>query len=168
QALAQIPQDRLCVVSPSRWLDTLVGKSHLGWSRRQVIHNGIDLTAFAPRPLSEARHAMGLPAQGLLLAAVAGNWDNPYKGGDLLLEVAKAMKERQLGQAAVAGRMGPPRRAALLAPGAILHEGLQGPAVVREVFSACDAALVLSKQENLPYVVSEALACGCPPIATSI
>src|SRR5262245_2279479 len=40
QALAQIPHDRLCVVSPSRWLDDLVGRSHLGWSWRHVIHNG--------------------------------------------------------------------------------------------------------------------------------
>lgn len=166
QALAHIPADRLRIVSPSRWLDDLVGQSHLAWSPRRVIPYGIDLSEFTPKEMRHARRELGLPEHGLLLAAVAANWDNPYKGGDLLQDIAAAVSEKRIGRVVVAGRMGPGTRQRLLERGAILKEGLQGPAVVRDVFAACDAALVLSRQENLPFVVIEALACGCPPIAT--
>jgi glycosyltransferase involved in cell wall biosynthesis len=167
QAFAQIPPRRLRIVSPSRWLDAMVGQSHLAWAPRRVVPYGIDLEQFAPTEMAGARRALGLPAEKLLLAAVAASWDNPYKGGDLLLEIAAAVHERKLARVVAAGRMAPATRQRFLERGAIVKDGLHGPDVVRQIFSACDGALVLSRQENLPFVVIEALACGCPPIATS-
>jgi glycosyltransferase involved in cell wall biosynthesis len=85
-----------------------------------------------------------------------------------LLEIAAAVKENKLAQVVVAGRMGPQTRQHLQDRGAILLDGFQGTNAVRQIFAACDAALVLSKEENLPFVVMEALACGCPPLARAV
>ena len=52
--------------------------------------------------------------------------------------------------------------------GCILVDGVQGPDVLRRLFSACDGAFLLSRNENFPTVVCEALACGCPVMSRSI
>src|SRR5262249_10561830 len=75
---------------------------------------------------------------------------------------AAALRAGRLGRVVVAGRMAPATRQRLEQQGAIVRDGLHGAETVRDVFSACDGALVLSKEENLPFVVIEALACGCP------
>jgi glycosyltransferase involved in cell wall biosynthesis len=167
-ACGAIPRERLVIVTPSRWLADCVAKSHLRDFPTRVIPYGIDLTAFAPLDQQAARRALGLPADGMLLAAVAANWDNPHKGGDLLRDIAAAASEHKLAQVVVAGRMSVTTRQALQDRGALVLDGFQGKDVVRQAFSACDAALVLSKEENLPFVIMEALACGCPPLARGV
>jgi len=167
-ALSRIPPHRLVVVAPSRWLGDQAAQSHLGRFSVRVIPNGVNLNVFAPMDQSLARGKLRLPRESLLLAAIASNWDNPHKGGDLLHELARRMRAQQLGRLVVVGRMGALLRGQLTDWGAIVRDGWHGNEDLRDVFSACDGFLMLSRSENLPYVVSEALGCGCPPIARDV
>jgi glycosyltransferase involved in cell wall biosynthesis len=138
-----------------------------------VIPLGIDLTQFSPLPQAQSRQVLQLPREGILVAAVAASWDNPHKGGALLLEVVRGLKEadmrgEKLGQVVLAGRMEESTRRSFLEAGAIVLDGMQGSDTIRHVFSACDASLMLSGQENLPFVVIESMGCGCPPIGRAI
>jgi glycosyltransferase involved in cell wall biosynthesis len=156
------------VVAPSRWLGDLAAQSHLGRFPVHVIPNGINLSVFSPLDQAAARNTLELPKESLLVCAVASTWDNPHKGGDLLFELAHQVSVERLGRLVVVGRMGTEMREQLVAHGAVVRDGWHGNDDLRAVFSACDGFLLLSRSENLPYVVSEALACGCPPIARDV
>src|SRR5205807_7992122 len=122
--------------------------SHLSRFPCRVIPYGIDLEQFSPREPRAARHALGLPQDKLLVAAVAANWDNPHKGGDLLLDIAAGLRGQRLGRVVAAGRMTPPTRQRLEGQGAIVRDGLHSADTIRGIFSACDGALLFSKAAN--------------------
>ncbi|HXG08411.1 MAG TPA: glycosyltransferase [Gemmataceae bacterium] len=163
-----VPVDRLVVVSPSRWLASLAADSCLGRFRIEVIPNGVDLDAFAPGDQAEARRALGLPAAGKLFLAVAGNWGNPHKGGELLLPLAQALAADGVGRLVVAGRIEESLADRLRAAAALVIPEVHDPARLRRLFIAADNSLLLSRNENFPYVVSESLACGRPVIARAV
>lgn len=168
RAFGNIPPNRLTVVSPSRWLAAQAAISHLGRFPIEVIANGVDLTTFTPHDRREARQQHGLPLDECLFLATAGNWSNPHKGGNHLAELANGLRQSQLGKLVVIGNVPPGMSEELGRAGALLLAGFQNPAAMPHLYSACDATLLLSRNENFPYVVSESLACGCPVIARAV
>jgi glycosyltransferase involved in cell wall biosynthesis len=146
----------------------LAARSHLGRFRIEVVPNGLDLAFFAPEEQEHARHELNLPANVPLFLAVAGNWSNAHKGGELLLPLASGLTALGQARLVVVGRLSAALAQSLQDAGAIVLGRAQDSATLRQFYSACDATLLLSRNENFPYVVSESLACGCPVIARSI
>lgn len=135
-----------------------------------VIPNGVDLHRFAPRDFRDARTHWGID-EGMFVVASVGRL-SPEKGHHYLL------------RALAAARSAIPSIACLIAgDGPLRHEiatqvrtlGLEGvcrflgevPAV-ETVLAAADVAVLPSVFEGMPNIVLEAMAMGCPVIATAV
>jgi len=164
-------ESRLYVASPSRWLLDRAADSILApaIAESRVIPNGVDLSVFHPADRLEARAALGLPPDALVLLFTAhGIRDNVWKDYRLLREavarVAERLRDRQvlflaLGEAAPEEKVG---------AATIRFIPFQpNPARVARYYQAADAYLHAARVENFPNTVLEALACGAPVVATA-
>ena len=120
----------------------------------------------APRSLDELRTELGLSGHALVFAGRLG----PQKALGVALQALVDVPDTSL---AVAGDG--PQRTAL--EGRARELGLDGRvsflgSVPREqvlrLFHAADASLLPSAWENFPHTIVEALAVGCPVIATAV
>jgi len=73
--------DRVCLVTPSHWMEQQVGRSPLlGRFPRSVIPNGLDLEVFQPRDRRVARDVLGIPSDAQVLLFNAFNVHEFRKG----------------------------------------------------------------------------------------
>lgn len=135
-----------------------------------VIHNGVDLVRFKPRPLSEAKHALGYDTHTPLFG-VFGRL-SPEKGQEVAIEamaqLAASVPDALLlliGEGKDRERLA--RFAATLGiEKNIVFAGFRKD--VREVMAACDAVIVPSRKEGFGLTAAEAMALGRPVIATAV
>jgi glycosyltransferase involved in cell wall biosynthesis len=164
---------QLTVVAPSRWLARSASDSALFRSRKVAhIPNGVDVRRFQPLDQEFARRALGIVGKRpILLFSAFGGAADANKGFDLLLRAAS-----RLSRTAPSG--GRPR--ILLAGTARMPEGIppgvevicagrvQDEATSVLLNAAADVVACPSRQENLPNVVLEALACGRPVVGFDV
>ncbi len=171
RALAGIP---LTFVSPSRWLAREVARSTV-FDRTchavRVIPNGLDLAHFAPGPRAAARRRLGLPEAGfaILLGSVslAERRKAMAVAAGAVSHAAGELRHR-FGKAAASLQVITYGAGQLEIPGvACRHLGSVGEAEVAVALQASDLHLTMAREDNLPNTVMEALACGCPVIATT-
>ena len=155
------------IVTPSRWLAECARKSVLmrDWSI-SVIPNALDVDSWQPVEKKLARQLMNLPTDCPLLAFGAmGGGQDPRKGMDLLLAALDHLRgEFQDLQLLIFGERAPRELPNLGFPihyTGHLHDDLS----LRILYSAADAMMIPSRQDNLPNTGVEALACGTPVIA---
>lgn len=79
---SQLPKEQMVIVSPSKWLDNIIGQSFLNKYEHKVIYNGIDANKF---------NNMNLNREKILLA-VASVWDE-RKNLNKVLEIGYQLKE---------------------------------------------------------------------------
>ena len=133
-----------------------------------VLRNGVDLSLFHPISRSEARRDLGLPAEGTFIASV-GNLV-PEKGHELFIAAAKLLPDVE---AVVVGE-GPLRYtlqqliAQLSLQGRVKLFGAMPQVRLRNVYAACDAVVLASSREGWPNVLTEAMACGTPVVASRV
>lgn len=158
------------VVTPSRWLADCARQSVLmcEWPVT-VVPNAIDTNTWQPVDKATARQLLDFPsdAQLLLFGAMDGGKD-PRKGFDLLRQATLHLR----GQVAnlhlvVLGELAPPEPENL---GLTIHYmgHLHDDLTLRVLYSAVDAVLVPSRQDNLPNIGVESLACGTPVVAFDV
>lgn len=142
----------------------------LGASRENslAIRNGVDLERFSVVDRKEARKAVGIDHQGLLLLSV-GNLIE-LKGHHLLIEMMAQFPEAKL---AIVGAG--PMRSELQALAAsrgvaeqVIFAGQQANDTLKNWFSAADALLLASSREGWANVLLESMACGTPVVATRV
>lgn len=166
-----LPPGRAVVVAPSRWLADCARQSALfAGSRVEVIPYGVDTSAFTPQDRAAARAELGLPASGFQILFGADHGMELRKGA---AELAAALREfarlpgaKEASHLVCFGRPSP-----LMADvGLPLHElgYLRGDAALRRAYSAADAFVLPSLEDNLPNTMLEALACGTPVVAFEI
>jgi teichuronic acid biosynthesis glycosyltransferase TuaC len=139
-------------------------------SKIQVISNGVDIERFQPRDAKSARKQLGLPEEGFLLVSVGSLIES--KGHHLLIAAVAEL-----------ARFFPQLRLYILGEG---DYRLALEQLVREKkmqdrvfffgnrpneeltlwFNAANLSCLMSSREGWPNVVSEALACGTPVLAT--
>jgi glycosyltransferase involved in cell wall biosynthesis len=155
------------IVTPSQWLADCVRKSALmGDWPVTVIPNPIDTELWQPVDKCLARQLLDLPQDVplLLFGAVKGSAD-PRKGFDLLKTALDRLRGEIAGlELAVFGQGEPKQPLDLDFP--VHYMGrLQDPLSLRVLYSAADAMVIPSRQDNLPNTGLEAHACGTPVIA---
>lgn len=158
------------IVTPSQWLADCARQSTLmrDWPI-SVIPNALDVDSWQPVEKKLARQLMNLPTDCPLLAfgAMGGGLD-PRKGMDLLLAALNHLRGQFQGlQLVVFGQNTPRELPDLGFPihyTGHLHDDLS----LRVLYSAADAMIIPSRQDNLPNTGVEALACGTPVIAFDI
>lgn len=88
----ELPVNRLTLVTPSHWLESLVGRSFLSKYPVEVRHNTIDTTVFKPTP-SDFRERYGIGNRFMILG-VASSWTDS-KGLSDFVRLAKGLNSEQ-------------------------------------------------------------------------
>ena len=131
-----------------------------------VIHNPIDTEKWKPIDRAFARDLLGLPQEAiLLLFGAAGGGQDPRKGFDLLRDALARLTKNFSGLELLVFGQGPPKNPPdhgfPVHYAGHLHDDLS----LRVMYSAADAFVLPSRQDNLPNTGVEAMACGTPIIA---
>lgn len=165
----------------SRWCEKIVAVSQgtadfvidrEGIPREKVvmIPNGVDLERFRPGARASARTHMGVASDAFVVACVGRL--HPQKGHSYLFEAIAAARPLIPGLICLIAGEGP-LRGALEAE--VQHQGLetvcrflgvQDP--IQPLYDAADVTALPSLYEGMPNVVLEAMAMGCPVIATAV
>jgi glycosyltransferase involved in cell wall biosynthesis len=159
----------ITAVCPSRWMAGIASESPLVSFPVRHINNGIDTDVFAPSDRAAARRSLGLPQEKTVIVFVADSLRNPFKDFSLLVAALQGMSRDDKERCALL----------LIGGGAVAPGSFDGFHVVSCGYVEDDArkALILgaadfmafpSKADNQPLVVLEAMACGCPVVATTV
>lgn len=148
------------LVTPSHWLAHLVKQSFLQHHEVRVIPNGVDLTRFTPLADREAfKRRMGLEGQRILLG-VASNWNDSRKGLSDFQQLAPLLDARTtlvlIGVSKAQQKALPPN-----VRGILRTESVEELAAW---YSAAEAFVNPTWEDNFPTTNLEALACGTPVI----
>jgi glycosyltransferase involved in cell wall biosynthesis len=163
-SLAQLSDDQLVIVSPSRWLLELSRQSRVTARFAHVlIENPSVDAATAPAPV-DARRQLGLPATKKIVLFVSDNLRNPRKGVDLLFAAVRLMARKdELQLVGIGQSTDAPRDLSVIMRGTVADE-----ATMLQYLSSADVLVSPSSAENSPLVVIEALSCGTPVVAFEV
>lgn len=149
--------ENLTIVTPSHWLGDLVKESFLKDYPVDVIPNGIDLRVFRPWE-NDVKTRYGIEDKHLLLG-VSYAWDSK-KGLDVFLELQKRLGDNY--RIMLVGT--DEQTDKQLPPGIISVHRTDSQQELAELYSAADVFVNPTREDNLPTVNMEALACGIPVI----
>jgi glycosyltransferase involved in cell wall biosynthesis len=166
RAYSYIPEGRLHVVAPSRWLAAECRQSVLlGRFPVSVIPNGLDTTDFRPRDRAVAREVLGIKRDSKVVMFVAGNIGDPNKGLSLLLEALAPSPANGGIHLLSVGRGSD-------FPGVRLPRTnvgfIEGDRVLSWIYSAADIYVTPTLMDNLPNIVMESMSCGTPVIGFEV
>lgn len=158
-------EGQLVFVSPSKWLQRLARESFGGRLRSECIPYGLDTDEYYPLDPLAARAALGLASDARIILAVGTHTEAARKGFDLLAEAG-----RNVGEGTVTIVVGARRGGAQVAwaPQTVLVEPVSDVRLMRQYYSAADVVAVPSREDNLPNVMLEALACGTPCVGFAV
>ena len=161
----------ITVVTPSRWLADCARKSSL-FSKYpiHVIPNGLDLAVYKLTDKTYARSILKLPLDvKLILFGAVNSTIDRNKGFHLLLSALQQLSVQLTSEAAlvVLGATSSSQDPDMGLPTYYLGH-LSDDISLALAYSAADVFVAPSLQENLPYTVMEALACGTPSVAFQI
>jgi putative colanic acid biosynthesis glycosyltransferase len=149
--------EKLTVVTPSKWLMSLVKQSFLKEFRTITINNGIDLTKFRPID-SDFRKQNGLEDKYIILG-VAYDW-NFKKGLDYFIRLSDYLIENE-----VIVLIGLSHSQIRKLPKNIIgFKKTHNISKLVEIYSTADVFVNLTLEEVLGLTNIEALACGVPVI----
>lgn len=157
EMIYQVPNDKMIIVSPSKWLESLVKQSFLNNYKTIVINNGIDLNCFKYTP-SDFRQKNNIENKFVLLG-VAFDWGF-RKGLDVFIELAKRLDDRF--QIVLVGVDGVTKN--ILPSNIITIEKTHNQIELAKIYSAADLFINPTREENYPTVNMESIACGTPVI----
>lgn len=162
---------RLVGVAPSNWLAEKARASSLFSGRHiEVIPNGIDIDRYTPGDRMEARRQLGLPEnRHLILYGANHAFSDANKGLDLLLAALHhlSLKSRQNTELIIFGEDFDCSASDCILPVRNLGE-IKNEEQMVLLYRAGDIFVAPSRQENLPNMVMESMACGTPCAAFSI
>jgi glycosyltransferase involved in cell wall biosynthesis len=172
----------LTIVAPSRWIADKARRSTLFGPRRiEHIASGVDLDVFRPRDRKLARDILGLPQDRriVLFGAFSAQSDR-RKGYHLLPEALAQLGKPGVGSPTDPGAADPGANDVVLAvfggsrhpsggaepPLPTLHLGrFEDDVALALIYAAADVLVAPYLEDNLPFVILEALACGTPVVA---
>jgi glycosyltransferase involved in cell wall biosynthesis len=162
---------RLYVTTVCQWLMDLVKGSMLQGAAYRVIYNGIDLNVFHPGDRRQARIELGLPADSrIVLHAAKGGSQSPWRDFAMLEQSMQRLEtpgglnllllclgEDSAKDDLVAGRLRVQYRA--FEPDANR---------MAQYYRAADVYAHPARAESFARVITEAMACGTPVVATAV
>jgi glycosyltransferase involved in cell wall biosynthesis len=157
ELFTSLSERQMTMVTPSKWLASLVEQSYMQKYQTVVINNGIDTGVFKPT-VSNLRKNYELTNK-IVLLGVANPWSR-RKGLHDFIDLSLLLDERY--KIVLVGLSSKQLRQL---PDSILGfprtESLEGLA---QIYSAADIYLNLSCEETMGLTTVEALACGTPVI----
>ncbi len=165
-AYSRIPDGRLHVVAPSRWLAGEARQSALlGRFPVSVIPNGLDTEAFGPRDRATARDVLGIPRGARVVLFAADSIGDRRKGFAPLAEALAPLPADagihlvSVGKNAVSPNIRLP----------YLNLGFfKNDRILSLVYSAADLYVIPTLDDNLPNTVLESMSCGTPVVGFEV
>lgn len=145
--------ERLICCAPSGWLARRAEESLLPVGSVNVVFNGLDTDVFRPVDATKLRSELGLSDKPVMLA-VAPDYQDPRKGLDALVALAKRMPEYRL---VLVGGNAPESSGNILSVGSVKQRER-----LAEYYSMADVFLLTSQFETFSMTCAEALCCGTP------
>lgn len=162
----------IVVVATSHWLADMARSSSIfGEQRIEVIPNGIDTDVYKPAAKVAARAAFNLPQDKyLILFSAFSATSDKRKGNQFLMQALERLSQLGWGTKTELVIIGaskpenPPDLGMKVHYMGHLHDEISQVLL----YSAADAVVAPSMQENLSNTVMEALSCGTPVVAFNI
>jgi glycosyltransferase involved in cell wall biosynthesis len=161
----------LTFIAPSHWLAGEFTRSGLHDPAAHgvaVIPNGLDLDRYVPtRDRLAIRRRLGLPERGLGILIGSVSLGERRKGAREAAAAIAAVRPLVRGDeppfVITYGAAPPPLEGIV-----VRHLGPQDEAGVIAALHASDVHLTMTREDNLPNTVMEAMACGVPVVGTAV
>ena len=153
------------IVTLSNWMCEASSRSEI-FARRphHLIHNNIDLSIFKNYTKSFAREVFNIPQDKIVLLFVSEIITNKRKGLDLLLEALSELNVPNICLVAIGHVFeNINSKFEMICPGKISDQR-----AIALLYASADAYILSSREDNLPNVMLESLACGTPVISTPV
>ena len=157
-AFTSVPYDKMIFVPVSEWIEGEMRKSFLKDYRFKVIHNGINTEVFNVYDDTDIRMKYNLQDKHIFLG-VASIWSRE-KGLDDFIKMAKMLRSDEV--IVLVGLKEKDKKS--LPEGIIGISRTENVRHLAELYSAADAFLNPTWQDNYPTVNLEAIACGTPVV----
>lgn len=152
----------LSIITPSKWLASLVKDSFLSEYPVEVIYNTIDTDSFK-HTQSNIKKELCIENKHILLG-VANIWGY-RKGLDRFIELSKLLPNEYI--IVLVGEMSEKQKRSL--PSNIIFYGkTDNKTELAGIYSAADYFLCLTREDNYPTVLLEAESCGTPVITLDV
>ncbi len=164
---------RLWVTAPSQWLLDLAARSPiLCRFPRRLIPNGLDTATFSPGPSADARQALGLPDDGVILLFLAPDGPrSPYRDFDTLLEALGRIVRGFDGKLYLVslGSESTGREVEATLRNRVIIRGYEpDERRIALYYRAADVLAYATRADNCPLTVLEAMACGLPVVGSAV
>ena len=168
KTFSQIKENRICFVSPSRWLAKLAKSSNLISKHSiEVIANPIDTNIFKPMDKSQIRKKFKIDSSRKLILFTAMGATSDLRKGFIHIEKLITTLDPLLFQFIVLGEQS--FKSYYNFSHKIINLGYQdNDSILAELYNIADLTVVPSLQENLSNVIMESLSCGVPVAAFNI
>jgi len=161
----------LTIVTGSRWLAECARKSYLFKDKViKAIPSGLDMDIYKPVDKLTARSILNLPLdKKLILFGSMSAASDKRKGFHLLLPALYEFAENSgLEAAAIIFGASKPKNPVNFKMPAYYLSVLQDDWSLVLAYSAADVFILPTMQDNLPFTVMEAMACGTPSISFNV
>ncbi len=165
------PLKRMTIVAPSRWMaDRVQASSLLRDCPVEVISNGVDIKMYSPGDRAAARNALGLPQdRNIILFGAKNAYTDHNKGFDLLCSALEQFSPDMKARTTLVAFGDSPRNRRSLPEFDVIERGvIDDEATLVALYRSANLLALPSRQENLPNVTSEAMACGLPCVAFTV
>jgi glycosyltransferase involved in cell wall biosynthesis len=162
-------RSNITIVSPSSWLKEQAEASMLGRLPIHCIPYGINTTSYQPLNSLLSRQELGIPENTKVLLFGAESLKDPRKGGDLLLKALQRLPESLKAETLLLtfGAGGEAIASTVRIP--ILNLGyISSDQQKALAYSAADLFIFPTRNDNLPLVLQESMACGTPMVSMRI
>jgi len=152
-------------ICPSSWMLQEVKHSILKEIQVNLVPYSVNLDIFAAHPTEIIRKELGIPIDRKVILFVSDKISTTRKGFDILKEALDKIESKNLLLIAIGSQMEDNYNFnhEIIMPGRIDDEK-----ILAKYYAAADAFILPSRQDNLPNVMLESLACGTPVISFNI
>ncbi|RZK12548.1 MAG: glycosyltransferase [Flavobacterium sp.] len=156
---------QLALVTPSKWLlaaasGSVIFKNVQGYT----IPYPLDMDIFQPKHLPDLKAVLNIPPHHTVFLFVAEKTDNHRKGFDLLEQALKNLIDKDITLLVIGNSPGLNIQGLQV----IFFGTIEDKKELADYYSIADAFILPSREDNLPNVMLESLACGTPVISFEV
>jgi glycosyltransferase involved in cell wall biosynthesis len=154
----------LSIVAPSKWLSGAAKKSKIFKNvNGYCIPYALDTVVFNRRSTEGLRSSLNIPTDHTIFLFVAKRTNNHRKGFDFLIDSLKKINHETITLLIIGNSDYADSHLNIIRLGSINDE-----LNLSNYYSLADAFIIPSREDNLPNVMLESMACGTPVIAFNV